>query len=57
MKSFTKQSYALFFQGSVSTPDTYNVHECEQILLHILPVKLDHGVVDAQQHLDVVGSV
>lgn len=38
--------------------NTYNVHECEQVLLDVLlPVKLDHRVVDAQQHLDVVGPV
>lgn len=37
---------------------TYNVHEGEQILLDVLlAVKLDHRVVDAQQHLDVVGPV
>ena len=38
--------------------DTYDVHECEQVLLDmLLPVKLHHGVVDAQQHLNVVGPV
>lgn len=37
---------------------TYDVHECEEVLLYmLLPVKLDHRVIDAQQHLDVVGSV
>lgn len=34
---------------------THNVHECEQVLLHmLLPVELHHGVVHAQQDLDVV---
>lgn len=37
---------------------TYNVHEREQVLLHVLlPVELDHRVVHAQQDLDVVVAV
>lgn len=40
---------------------TYDVHECEQVLLHVLlPVELNHGVVHTQQDLNVVvvvGSV
>lgn len=43
---------------TVSATNTYNVHECEHVLLDMLfPVKLDHRVVDAQQHLNVVGPV
>lgn len=35
--------------------NSYDVHECEQVLLDILlPVKLDHRVIHAQQHLDVI---
>lgn len=38
--------------------DTYDVHESEQVFLHVfLAVKLDHRIVDAQQHFDVVGPV
>lgn len=34
---------------------TYNVHEREQVLLHVfLPVELDHRVIHTQQDLDVV---
>lgn len=34
---------------------TYNIHECEDIVLHmLLAVKAHHGVVHSQQHLDVV---
>lgn len=39
----------------IRASNTYNVHECEQVLLDmLLPVKLDHWVIHAQQHLDVV---
>lgn len=38
-----------------SPEQTYNVHECEDIVLHmLLAVKAHHGVVHSQQHLDVV---
>lgn len=41
-----------------STAATYNVHEREQVLLHVLlPMELDHRVVHAQQDLDVVVTV
>lgn len=34
---------------------TYNVHECEDIVLHVLlAVKAHHGVVHSQKHLNVV---
>lgn len=40
---------------------THDIHEREQVLLHVLlPVELDHGVIYTQQDLDVVvvvGSV
>lgn len=35
--------------------NSYDVHECEQVLLDVLLlVKLDHRVIHAQQHLDVI---
>lgn len=38
-----------------SPEQTYNVHECEDVVLHVLlAVKAHHGVVHSQQHLDVV---
>lgn len=38
-----------------SPEQTYNIHECEDIVLHmLLAVKAHHGVVHGQQHLDVV---
>lgn len=38
-----------------SLEETYNVHECEDIVLHmLLAVKAHHGVIHSQQHLDVV---
>ena len=38
-----------------SPEQTYNVHECEDIVLHmLLAMKAHHGVVHSQQHLDVV---
>lgn len=37
---------------------TYNVHECEQVFLHmLLPMELDHRVIHTQQDLNVVVTV
>lgn len=38
-----------------SPEQTYNVHEREDIVLHVLlAMKANHGIVHGQQHLDVV---